>query len=411
MLRKPFAIVVALLLVLFAGTTHAQPLAPPAEPDTRDAERGEPSNEPETPLDVAAWSTDASEVTLPAPPDDYRTVQRNNVEWSYPIAATDDAEDLMDELDDVIAELAADLGTSSSASLGPDARLVIRIGRNPTEMHALAPVGFPAPQYASGVAYPRFGVILLTLTAPESWKRPNVGTVLKHELSHALLHRAVGGAPLPRWFLEGVAIYQAGEQTIDRMRTLWDASLQDRLIRLSRLDRRFPSKPHEVNIAYAQSADLVRFLRQRPRGERKFRDLLRHVREGDTFDDALLDTYFLTPGQLEREWREEAEGRHQAAPLLIGGGTVWVLAALLLFIGWLRKKRDAKKKLRRWAIEEAEELAAFNRMDENLTQRLTPPGELSGDERYIMVMSDAPPQGREPGIPTVEYEGRNHTLH
>src|SRR5690606_2718517 len=81
-----------------------------------------------------------------------------------------------------------------------DGSLVVRIARSPEEMAALAPIGQPPPPYASGVAYPRRGLVLLTLTAPETWQRPDVDRVLVHELSHVALHRAVNGHPIPRWF-------------------------------------------------------------------------------------------------------------------------------------------------------------------------------------------------------------------
>ena len=129
----------------------------------------------ELPMDVASdWAAAAGErPELPAPPDDYATDRVGTVTWTYPRAAESDAEELMAAFAEAWTAITVELGAAV------DSDMVIRIGRNPDEMAALAPVGHPPPPYATGVAYPAFGVVLLTLTAPTTWRRPPMEAVLR----------------------------------------------------------------------------------------------------------------------------------------------------------------------------------------------------------------------------------------
>ncbi|MBW2463461.1 MAG: hypothetical protein JRH11_17555, partial [Deltaproteobacteria bacterium] len=206
--------------------------------------------------DVAGWvpveegaPAGVQAVTLPDPPEDYVSEVRGAVHWTFPATATSVVRELQGHYANAWARVVSDFGGSI------DDEVTIRVGLNPEEMHALAPVGHPAPDYAAGVAYPRFGVILLTLQAPDSWQRPDVEKVLTHELSHIALYRAVGGQHLPRWFVEGVAVQQAGENDLNRIKKLWEAVVADNVVPLADLDNSFPRYAHRVSVAYAQSAD------------------------------------------------------------------------------------------------------------------------------------------------------------
>ena len=137
--------------------------------------------------DVAEVVESDAVMALPDAPDDYGAERRGDVRWEFPAQAADVAHELQEVYEEHWSRLAEELGGDTE---GP---LTIRIGRNPEEMSALAPLGAPPPAYASGVAYPARGLILLTLAAPETWQRPDVDSVLVHELSHIALHRAMHG--------------------------------------------------------------------------------------------------------------------------------------------------------------------------------------------------------------------------
>src|SRR5690606_4179989 len=141
---------------------------------------------------------------------------------------------------------------------------------------------------------------------------------------HVALNRAVGGQPVPRWFGEGLAIYHAEEYGIERMRTLWEGTLRKQLRPLSELSGAFPSRPHQVNVAYAQSADFVGYLRRGDGDPRRFQRLIHRLRAGMDFEAAVDDVFGVPLRSLELSWRDELTERYGVFPLLVSGGALWV---------------------------------------------------------------------------------------
>ncbi len=323
---------------------------------------------------------------LPEPIDGYRSERIGSVTWTYPESQRARVAELIETVDAHWAALVADFGVPI------DDELVIRVARNPREMRALAPVGYPPPNYATGVAYSRWGVILLTMSAPDTWQPPDLEVVLVHELSHVVLHRAVRGHPVPRWFNEGVAIQLSEVRLIDRMESLLRAAAQRSMLRLSELDDRFPDRPYEVNLAYAQSADVVGFLRRTDNDQRRFHRMIRSLREGDTFDTALATAYGWTRVGLERQWRSSLRTRYRILPAVLAGSTIWVAAAFLVLYAYRKRRRYHHMKLEQMAYrEEMEALAATSQ---------PPPAPIPGAD-----------PGPDTGIPIIEHDGESHTLH
>ena len=336
---------------------------------------------------TAAGAQEPFEALLPVPPTGYETEQIGAVTWTFPISERDRVVPLIESVAERWGEVRNDFGVAI------DDHLVIRVARNPREMRALAPIGHQPPDYASGVAYPRWGLILLTMSAPDTWYPPDLDVVLVHELSHVALFRAVDGHVVPRWFGEGVAIHQSEVRLLPRMQSLLRAAAQRSMLRLSELSDRFPNRPHDVNVAYAQSADIIGFLRRTANDELRFQRLIEVIRAGDTFDTALSNAYGWTSVGLEREWRESLRTRYRVVPALLGGTTIWVFAALLVVVAYRRRRRDHHLKLQQ--MEHREEL-------ERLSTRPPPPPEPQTDKTDVV--TDA-------GVPSVEHDGESHTLH
>lgn len=339
--------------------------------------------------------------SLPDPPAGFVREQEGVVRWEFHPRATSIVRDLQSVRGEEWPRLVEELGVEIDGSL------VIRVGRDPEEMAALAPRAHPPPAYASGVAYPQRGLVLLTLSAPETWERPDVETVLVHELSHVALHRAVNGHRVPRWFSEGVAIHQAREKSLDRLRALWSGTVGGHLVPLERLSRAFPSQPHRVNLAYAQSADFVRWLYAREDGEARFRALIGRLGRGQAFEAALERTYAMSMRSLEVEWHDALGERFKAWPLLFGSGTLWGFAALLVVIAYVRRKRRDRAKLREWEEEERAVLAAARVLAAEIHAQ---PDDADGDREILFVVPPEP-RYRESGVPIVQHDGRAHTLH
>lgn len=356
-------------------------------------------------------STTASAAPPPASlPADYVSERDGATHWTYPRAARSEIGDLRELTHDTWARFGRELGVY----LAPE--LDIRIAVNAEHMRRLAPARRAPPPYATGVAYPGEGLILISLTEPESFLRPAVSRVLVHELAHVALHRAVLGKDVPRWLSEGYAIDRAGERSLARIRTLWDGALQGRLLGIRELSREFPEQPREVDLAYAQAADLVAYLLDRDEDGARFRGLLDRIRQGAGFEPAVLAAYGMDLSTLEQQWRVAIAARFGRWPTLLGGLTaVWALAALLLVVAYVRVRRRHQRTLLRWASEEAELDAphAPHAPAPALAVPPPPPPQPPFSRTPADDVLDAwgDQQRRDPGVPTVVHDGRSYTLH
>jgi hypothetical protein len=346
---------------------------------------------------AAAESTDSIRT-----PSGYRAERDGSVKWLYPSAALAEVRELQSEAREVWARLGTELGVYLEPALD------IRIAVNPEQMQALAPPGRRVPPYASGVAFPADGLVLLTLTAPESWVRPDMPRLLAHELSHVALHRALDGHPIPRWFAEGVAIHHSGEHSFARVRTLWSATLQGGLVGLADLSEHFPDQHGEVDVAYAQSADLVGFMLEGQAGPPRFRALCAGLQSGMPFDSAFASAYQMTLQEFEQQWRAQLAQRFGRWPSILSGLTVlWALAALLLVFGYLQVRRKHRRTLERWAHEEAPAAAP----EAQIAVAAPPPPPLPRSVADVVLDAWGDQQRHEAGIPTIVHEGRSYTLH
>lgn len=327
---------------------------------------------------------------LPPPPEGFVTEQIGDIRWSFPRGAQSLARTLQNARSTTWAMLEEDFGVEL------DETLEVRIARNPEEMRELAPRFAPPPAYATGVAYTHHGLILLSAIAPDTWEAPDLETVFVHELSHVALRRAANGHAMPRWFVEGVAVVHAGEQGFERIKSLWQGHRSGNLMPLDQLAGNFPSRPYEVNLAYAQAADVVNFLRSGDGDSRRFVRLIDELGEGDGFTSALSDAYALTPGQLERDWREYLNGKVSTLPLIVGGSTVWALMAILLFLAWRKRRKVHKQRLGEMAMRERADNAAIARIEAKIRE-----------DTPMALFLDS----RETEVPTVQHEGKEHTLH
>lgn len=346
------------LLVLFAivagvglpASSHAREpteLAPPLRAGTppRPVTSAPKAPAAVVPRDVPLIAPGAELVIPPLPPS-YVTKDLGWLELSYPPAATERVASILEDAATVKASIARSLGQPVLS------RVHVRVAPTVADMARLAPSNAPPPAYASGVAYHGIHLVLLSMLAPRGAEAVDLDEVFRHELAHVALEDALQGRHVPVWFNEGLAIALSGEPTIARTKTLWDATLSDTLIPLPDLDRSFPEDNFEVSIAYAESADFMRFL-TRKADQLRFESMIGRLRDGQAFDRAVLDAYGSDLHRLELEWRSELERRFSILPVLTGGGLVWVLVIVALFAAYVRRRRRAKAILARWEKEEA----------------------------------------------------------
>ena len=342
----------------------------------------------------------------PPRPSGYNTFEAHDwISFSYPPEVRQQVEPLIAEAARARSELSALLGQPVLANVD------VRVARTPGEMADLAPPSFPFPKYAAGVAYSQIGLVLLTIHPLHANSNHDLLEIFKHELAHVALHDAVAGAPVPRWFNEGFAVFASGEGSVKRLQTLWSATLADDFQSLRDLERGFPANAVDASVAYAQAADVVRFLLRQQDRER-FASMIGRMRNrpgtpGQSFEVALRDAYGTDLSNLEYEWREDVAKRYTFWPVLFSGTVVWGGMIGLFVFAWRRRRKRTQETLDRWAQEEAREdeqrrraeVAEAPRVHIVLGRGSTPPPEAIRQSR---------PDG---DVPKVEHDGRWHTLH
>lgn len=388
---------VAVLLSLVWGTqvVHA------AEPTTAAASEADASAPTyRSPADQPRAT--GSELKLPPIPPSFNTRDSGWIHFAYPPSTRERVEPLMRDADKIRAELAVRLGQQVLR------KVHVRIARTPGEMTTLAPEGAPYPKYASGVAYSEIGLVLLTLTPVHPNALDDVGEVFRHELAHVALGDAVGESNrVPHWFNEGLAVHLSGESSLLRLRTLWSATLSGRLIPLERLDASFPADAAAADLAYAEAADVVRFLLRQQERER-FPRLIERVHDGQSFATALRDAYGLDFVSLEYEWREEIARKYSFWPVLFSGTIVWLGVLGLFVLAWQKRRRKSKKTLEQWAREEARAQQGPPAAPVVPRVHIVLPGQQAAEPPELPPMPNAPIEAE---VPKVEHEGRWHTLH
>lgn len=244
------------------------------------------------------------------------TTVEGHLHFYYPQRFTPEAELLTERVPTLRDELLVDFP--------PEALPETHIYLLPDIADYFTAQGLPprSPHWASGLALSHENVILIRLQ-PTPGGRVELTRTLKHELSHIALRHYTQHRPLPKWFVEGVALVQSEPWTLERAQSMIDAGMADSLIPLSQLQRQFPAG--RVSLAYAESAHFMRWL-FREHGREHLRPLIERLRTGVPFDEAFAATYGEPLAEAESRWESELEE---------AGGGWWTLllgSAFLFFV-------------------------------------------------------------------------------
>jgi len=138
--------------------------------------------------------------------------------------------------------------------------------------------------------------------------------ILPHEITHLILHDFIGfDRPIPRFFDEGVAQLEQKDDSLDHMDVMVKLIVGGRIIPLQDL-LHYDLLAHRndvesVSIFYVESLYIVDFL-IKTYGKDAFKDMCRHLRDGDSFEDALKASYYPTIDSmqtLQDKWFEYAK--------------------------------------------------------------------------------------------------------
>ena len=209
--------------------------------------------------------------------------------------------------------------------------------------------GAAIAEWAAGVAFTNRGLILLRI---DSQTQLSYLDVFRHEVSHIALARAVRHRHLPHWFIEGVAVHQAGERLIERWTRASDATLTNSLTPLHSYDRSFPRDGTRADLAYAESTAFVAYLLTK-HGWRGIRTIVNRVANEEPFNRAFESIYQATLGQAETQWRRRLETGASWLRILGDSTVLWTAATLLFVLSWWVQRRKTRARLQAMAEQEA----------------------------------------------------------
>ncbi len=213
----------------------------------------------------------------------------------------------------------------------------VRLGFGREEYEGLSLPGAPPPSWAVALAYPEQNIVLVET---HSLVQGDGQLTLRHELIHVALGQL--GHGWPHWFQEGLAMELTGERRfrVTQFATLSRAVSLDRVFRFEDLTVGFPRYADDVEIAYAQSAAFVEFLRDR-HGSAAFGTLIDRVQAGQPFEQAFGVAFHSPLSVEERQFRSELPRRYPWWPLVLSGGSlVWAASSVLMVAAWVRRRKQ-----------------------------------------------------------------------
>ena len=158
-------------------------------------------------------------------------------------------------------------------------------------------------KWITGQAHPEMDVIVIAVTSQIGYG-PQMMRDIPHEITHLLIYRKVSPEAyyyVPEWLDEGLAAANEALPNSVRATALAKAQASGNLIPLSDLCVPFPPDPQTTTLAYAQSASIVKFIRDRY-GADGIRALLEAYAEGASCSTGVVQSLGPSLSGLEMTW-------------------------------------------------------------------------------------------------------------
>ena len=146
-------------------------------------------------------------------------------------------------------------------------------------------------------------------------------------------------------------MYEAYEWSPSQDLLMARAVLSERLISLDQLTQAFGGESFEIQLAYLQSYSLVNYLMS-THGREDFHSFVLRLAQGQPFEQALQETFLLSPQTFEANWKRHLRFRFNWIPVLTSTGVLWFLISSSLFGIYLIRKRKNRRILQEWSKEE-----------------------------------------------------------
>jgi hypothetical protein len=299
----------------------------------------------EGPSAARAPSVDTQGVyPLPELGEDWKKIESIHTRVHYLSDNSGTARSLLEHAESSIPRLSEELDLPTGG--------VIDIVLSPDTEHFREVQPGTPPTWADATAWPQSGMIFMRAPKARNPSSRPLTQVLDHELVHVILGRAFAPNPVPSWLQEGTAQLLANEYTPDLTKQLASGLLGDNLLELDDLTTGFPSGSSKAALAYAQSADLMAYIRTEY-GDDAFHGLIQHMADGKPADAAIRLATGKSMSEVDREWR----GRLESGPLwlqaVVNDTSLIGMAAILFALGFWRFRARKKAILDQWEEEEA----------------------------------------------------------
>ena len=266
-----------------------------------------------------------------------------------------------DEEQAIIAQQAATvaLGRLQQAlDIQPERRIQIEICHTQREFNQC--VGQRSAPWIMGRAFPSQDRVVVKALGPQ-----RIGKLVAHELCHIILQAKLDqtGAPALRWLHEGLAKYATEDLPMADQQILSQAAAADKLLSLAELEEAFKGPVEKVNLAYAQSYTLVRYLTELSPGE-GLGQFLAELGRTDQVDRALVRAYHKPVAQLEEEWLAQVQRVYMGRGIMDKYGLIIWIAMVGIFAVAVAVKLVRARHIRR-RMQEEERLRELLEGDED----------------------------------------------
>ncbi len=179
--------------------------------------------------------------------------------------------------------------------------------------------GLPGAEYFLGIC---FGP-LIAMNSPRARERGafNWQETLWHEIAH-VVHLQLTANRIPRWFAEGLAVYEAAHA-----RSEWSMNIDLAMIRalqnnellpLRELDEGFTRQPERIALVYYQASQIIEFIQARDGFDRVLA-LLPHFKKGKKTEEAIQLVFAQSPDEFDRAFHDFLRRRFRPETVELDG--------------------------------------------------------------------------------------------
>jgi hypothetical protein len=210
--------------------------------------------------------------------------------------------------------------------------------------------GGAVPEWGIGVAIPARNRIVL-IAAGADRRNQSLRQILAHELSHVVLHNALGEMRPPRWLDEGLAMYISHEWKLGRSILVARALLFGSLIPLDEIERVNTFTHPQAGLAYTESFLAVAFIVDRF-GEDALQEMIGELARSGDLDLAMGISLGMTYREFIRQWNDEVIRRYNWFSIVSDPFVLWGFMLALFVIVFLLKRRNTRRMMRQWELQE-----------------------------------------------------------